>query len=164
MTLVRGRASWGTPLGPGHLAGIGLAQVVWRWPRYLFNPATRGVSGLRGYSDLDLFGDNRIVLNNEYRLFPLVDVALWQAGITLFHDMAGVWNQATELSTVRFHHGAGAGIQIGHTEGIGTGFFRFDVAWNFDRGEIGTLSFGVEETFDLFGRLEYSPPGPYLPE
>lgn len=164
LTSLQFGAGFGLPAGPGYLVGGLASRTIWRWPRYTFLPATRGSNGIRGYTDFDLFGDNRLVLNTEYRLFPVIDFDIWQIGFILFHDVAGVWNQGRPFSSVQFSNSLGAGIRVGHEVGIETGFLRIDVGWNFDRDEIGEISFGVGEHFDLFGSLEYRAPGPFLPE
>ena len=163
LTMFRGTASGALNLGPGVLAGMAQFSTVWRWPRYVWISAARGDIGLRGYDDREVFGDNRLGLNLDYRLFPIVDIGLWEVGLAGFWDVTGVWNQAELFGNTRFHNGAGLGIRIGNSKKISAGFVRVDVGWNFDRGEIGEVSFGVHEAFDLFGRLDFEPPAPYTP-
>ncbi len=163
-TMFRGTVSGGLKVGPGVLAVMGQLSAIWRWPRYVWLPATRGDIGLRGYGDLEVFGDNRLGFNLDYRLFPLVDLELWEVGIAGFWDVVGSWNQAELFGSTRFHNGAGLGIRIGNSKSINSGFVRVDFGWNFDRGELGEISFGVHEAFDIFGSLDFEPPGPFVPD
>ena len=89
---------------------------------------------------------------------------MWEGGVTLFHDIAGYWNQGVPFSSVRFHNAAGLGLRIGNSENIDAGFLRVDFAWNFDRNEFGGISFDFTEAFDLFGTLDYRSPGPIRPQ
>ncbi len=163
LTMFRGTASGGVKLGPGILAAMGQLSVAWRWPRYLWVSGARGDIGLRGYDDREVFGDNRLGFNVDYRLFPMIDLGLWEVGLAGFWDVAGLWNQAELFGKTRFHNGAGVGIRIGNSKKVDGGVLRVDIGWNFDRGEIGEIDFGIHEAFDLFGTLDFEPPAPYTP-
>ena len=84
LTMFRGTASGGIKVGPGLFAAIGQLSTVWRWPRYVWVSATRGDLDLRGYDDREVFGDNRLGFNLDYRLFPLVDLGFWEVGLGRF--------------------------------------------------------------------------------
>lgn len=156
-------ASGATPLGPGVLASRISQSTVWRWPRYVLLSIAEVEGGVRGYDYLDAFGDNRILANVEYRLFPLLGLGLWDLGVAGFYDIGGVWDQGQSFSKAQFHSGAGLGLRLGKSGGIDAGFVRVDFAWNFDEQKFGGISFGIEESFNVFGKLEYTPPGPYIP-
>lgn len=162
-TLQRATASGAMLFGPGVVAARIEQSTIWRWPRYVLLSIASPNGGVRGYDYLDAFGDNRILGNLEYRLFPITRLWLWDLGLAAFYDIGGVWDQGALFSSTRFHSGAGLGIRLGKSNGIDAGFLRVDVAWNFDRKEIGTISLGVSEAFDIFGTLEYAPPAPYMP-
>lgn len=164
LTTLRIEGAAGLPVGPGALVSAADLEIVWRWRRYLWSSATQGYLGLRGYDDVDVVGANHLRLNTEYRLFPLVPLFLWEGGVTLFHDIAGYWDQGVPFSDVRFHNAAGLGLRIGSSRTIDAGFLRIDFAWNFDRNEFGGISFDFTEAFDLFGTLDYRPPGPVVPQ
>jgi hypothetical protein len=138
-------------------------STVWNWPRYvalaLDNP-----SGLRGYSLSGLVGDNRVIANIEYRVFPVATVWLFDLGATAFYDVGSVWSQGTSIVQSRFHSSVGAGIRISSANGtFNRALLRVDLAYNFDEGRISRLIISTHEAFDAFGTLEYRPPGPYLP-
>lgn len=156
-------ASGAMPVGPGTIAARVNQSTVWRWPRYVLLSIAEVEGGVRGYDYLDAFGDNRLLANVEYRLFPVLGLGLWDLGVAGFYDIGGVWDQGDPFSATRFHSGAGLGLRLGKSGGIDAGFVRVDFAWNFDKGEFGGISFGIEEAFNVFGDLEYSPPGPYIP-
>lgn len=162
-TLQRATASGALPLGPGVAAARIEQSTIWRWPRYVILALGQVEGGVRGYDYLDVFGDSRIIVNLEYRLFPVANLWLWDLGLAAFYDVGGVWDQGQQFTSARFHSGAGLGVRLGKSNGIDAGFVRVDVAWNFDRGEIGRVDFGIREAFDIFGTLDFVPPGPYIP-
>lgn len=162
-TLQRAVASGALPLGPGTAAARIEQTTIWRWPRYVLRSLAEGNGGLRGYDYLDAFGDNHILFNLEYRLFPVVRITLWDLGLAAFYDLGGAWDQGDLFTATRFRSAAGLGVRLGKSDGINAGFVRLDVAWNFDENKIGGISLGVNESFDVFGTLEYAPPAPYIP-
>ncbi|MCB0711749.1 MAG: hypothetical protein KDD67_05430 [Ignavibacteriae bacterium] len=166
-TMFRATASGGLKLGPGVLAVKGQLSTIWRWPRYVLLPASQGDIGLRGYGELEVLGDNRLGFNVDYRLFPLIDLELWELGIAGFWDVVRSWNQAELFSDLPFHNGAGIGLRIGNSKSLNSGFIRVDFGWNFDRGALGEISFEISfsahEAFDIFGTLDFDPPGVYMP-
>lgn len=162
-TMERATASGAVPFGPGIVAARVEQSTIWRWPRYVLLPLADADGGVRGYDYLDAFGDNRLLCNLEYRLFPITRITLWDLGLAAFYDFGGVWDQGESFTSTRFHSGAGLGVRLGKSGGIDAGFVRVDVAWNFDKNKIGGISLGVREAFDVFGTLEYAPPAPYTP-
>ena len=164
LTLLRGGSSGGFRLGPGLLAYSAEVEVVWRWQRYLFSPAADSDIPFRGYSDLDVFGDNHLAASFEYRILPGFELGPWEVSGTLFHDVAGYWNLGNDFSKTVFHHALGAGIRLGHADGPARPLFRIDFPYNVDQGRFTGVALGMSEAFDLFGSLEYAPPGPVLPD
>ncbi len=164
LTLLRAGSSGALHVGPGTIAYIADLQVAWRWNRYLFSSHQESVVPLRGYEALELFGGNHFSTSLEYRILPGVDIGPWSVSVTLFHDMAGYWNLGSQFSGTRFHHALGAGLRLGHEDGVSRPILRLDVPYNVDRGTIDRLEIGLQESFDLFGSLRYQAPGPLQPD
>jgi hypothetical protein len=156
--------------GAGHLQlplGALAARVdqttIWNWPRYVAL-SLDSPSGLRGYDLAGMVGDNRVVVNLEYRLFPLGTIWIFDLGAAAFYDVGSVWSQGTSIAQARFHSSIGGGIRIASANGtFNRGLLRLDLAYNFDEGKLSRLILSSQEAFDAFGTLEYHPPGPYLP-
>ncbi len=161
-TLERVTASAALELGPGVIATRVQQSTVWNWPRYVFQSLDSD-NGLRGYPLFRFIGDNRLTWNLEYRILPLVDLYFFDLGTVAFYDVAGVWNQGQEFGATRFHSGAGIGLRFGSASSIDIGLLRVDLAYNFNEGKIGEVIISTSEAFDVFGTLEYRPPGPYVP-
>ncbi len=155
-------ASAGYKLVAGALAARFEQSNVWNWPRYLFVPLDN-LNGLRGYSRLENFGDNRMLFNLEYRLYPIMRIWLFDFGATAFYDIGSAWKQGVQLPDARFHSSAGFGIRISSANNrIDKGLLRLDLAYNFDEKRFSRLIISSQEAFDVFGTLDYRPPAPYL--
>jgi len=136
-------------------------STVWNWPRYLVSFASGGL--LRGYERQDLASDNKFIVATEYRLNPIVRILAFDLGAAVFYELGGYWNQGQSFESTRFHSSAGIGLRVGYAGSrFGKGLLRADLAWNFDRGRFSKLLIGTEEAFDIFGTLEYRPPGPLV--
>lgn len=164
LTMLRVGSSGGLRVGPGTLAFITDLQVAWRWNRYLFSSHQESIVPLRGYGALELFGGNHLSSSLEYRILPGVSIGPWSLSMTLFHDMAGYWNLGSKFSGTRFHHAVGAGMRLGHDDGVSRPLLRIDLPYNVDRGRFDRLEIGLQESFDLFGSLKYQAPGPLQPD
>jgi hypothetical protein len=151
-------------VAPGAFAFRVEQTNIWNWPRYVFQPLDNLV-GLRGYDLFQLFGDNKLVFNTEYRLLPGFNIIGFNLGAVAFYDVGAVWNQSQKLPDTRFHSSAGIGIRVsGGGDGkIDQGLFRVDLAYNFDQKRLAQIIFSTQEAFDVFGSLDYQPPGPYVP-
>ncbi|MBS1910416.1 MAG: hypothetical protein JST22_00395 [Bacteroidetes bacterium] len=136
-------------------------SVVWNWQHYLYLPLDN-LNGLRGYPRLENFGDNRAVLNIEYRLVPIFRFIVFDVGAAAFYDVGGTWRQSQQLSQVQFHSGAGIGIRVANADAkIAKGLFRVDLAYNFEQKKFAQLIIGTQEAFSFFDTFEFRPPGPY---
>lgn len=162
LTLFRAEGSCAFPAGPGIVAAKMRLANIWRWPRYVLQSLGSGEGRVRGLAYLDAFGDNMLIGNFDYRLFPVLDVGFWDVGLAAFADIGGAWDQGQLFSKTQFYPTAGLGIRLGNSGGIDGGFLRVDVAWDFRGNRVG-LDLGVQEAFDVFGTLDYSPPAPYIP-
>jgi hypothetical protein len=162
-TLEHATLSGAYDIDPGWIVAR-LDQVnVWNWQRYLFQPLDNG-NGLRGYPRNLLYGDNRMVLNAEYRLNPVMKILMFQIGAAAFYDVGSVWNQGEHLGDLKFHSSAGIGIRIANRRGeFDKGLLRVDLAYNFDTRRIAQVIISSQEAFDIFGTLDYRPPAPYVP-
>lgn len=161
-TTERVTASAAYLLGAGALAARFEQSTVWNWPHYLF-VAVDNNNGLRGYTRLQTFGDNRMFFNFEYRAVPIVQVWTFDVGATAFYDVGSAWRQSEQISNVRFHSSAGLGLRFSNAKAkIERGLLRVDLAYNFDQKKFARLIISSEESFDVFGTLDYRPPAPYL--
>jgi len=135
-------------------------STVWNWPRYLAAFSNGGL--LRGYTREELASDNKLVGVAEYRLNPIVRLLAFDLGAVAFYEVGGYWDQGAQFGTTRFHSSAGIGVRAGYAGSrFGKGLLRIDLAWNFDRRSLSKILIGTEEAFDVFGALEFRPPGPY---
>lgn len=157
---VSARGAW--VMNPGALVARFEESTVWNWPRYLFLPLDHG-TGLRGYSRLDNFGDNKMFLNLEYRLFPILRILWFDIGATAFYDVGSAWRQSEKIGDVRFHSSAGLGLRFSNAKAkIDKGLLRVDFAYNFDEKRIARIILSSQEAFDFFGTLDFRPPAPYI--
>jgi hypothetical protein len=148
---------------PGAIAARIEQFNVWNWPRYVAQSLDK-TNGLRGYDQLQIIGDNRLVANFEYRLFPILPILLFNVGMTAFYDVGAVWNQGEKITDSRFHNSAGIGFRVASRNGtVNTGYLRADIAYNFDDGKIKWINISTREFFNAFGSLEPSAPGPLAP-
>lgn len=133
-------------------------QTAWNWTAFrqliLDNDA-----GLRGYDVNELTGDNRIVANVEYRVFP--DVSLWgfQASALAFYDIGTVWQQSEKVQDARVYHSAGLGVRIHNERMFGPHLlWRIDVPYNFKAQSIGQIVVAVQQLFSVFQPLQFRAP------
>lgn len=146
---------------PGALAAYFEESTVWNWSRYLFLPLDNA-TGLRGHSRLHHFGHNRMFLNLEYRMNPLVRVWIFDLGAAAFYDIGAVWNQSEKLGNTQFHSSLGFGVRVGNAKAkIQKGLLRVDIAYDFDERKLSRFIVSTEEAFDVFGTLDFRPPAPY---
>lgn len=146
---------------PGALVARFEQSTVWNWPRYLFLPLDN-ISYLRGYPRLENFGDNRMVLNVEYRLTPIFRFIVFDIGAAAFYDVGAAWRQSEKLHQAQFQSGAGLGLRFSNADAtIAKGIFRVDFAYNFHDSRFSRIIIGVTEAFDVFGSFDYRPPGAY---
>jgi hypothetical protein len=147
---------------PGALVARFEQSTLWNWPRYVALPLDNS-GGLRGYPPGELFGDNKMLLNIDYRLTPVVRVLWFDLGVAAFYDVGSVWRQAEKISQARFHSSAGFGLRVANANGtINKGLLRVDLAYNFDERRLGRIIISSQEAFDFFGTLDYRPPAPYI--
>lgn len=162
-TLQRLTGAGHLPLPFGALAARLQQSTIWNWPGYVALVIDNS-SGLRGYDLERLVGDNRLIANIEYRLFPLTEVWIFDVGAAVFYDIGAVWSQGTAFTDARYHSSVGAGVRIGTAGGtFNSGLLRVDLAYNIDEGRISRIIISSQEAFDAFGTIEYRPPGPYVP-
>lgn len=133
-------------------------QTAWNWTAFrqlvLDNDA-----GLRGYDVNELTGDNRIVANIEYRVFP--DVSLWgvQASGVAFYDVGTVWRQSEKVQDARVYHAAGLGLRIHNERMFGPHvLWRIDVPYNFKTQSIGQVVVAVQQLFSVFQPMQFRAP------
>ncbi len=119
-------------------------------------------NGLRGYRYYDLAGQRMFVVNLEHRLYNAMQVWFLRLGGALFFDTGTVWNMGEGFLGQKFHSAAGLGIRVESGKSLGNGIFRFDIAYNFDRRQVG-LSISTDQFFRAFHDMEYTPPVPSSP-
>ncbi len=155
-------ASGAWVINPGALVARFEQSTLWNWPRYVALTLDNA-SGLRGYDQGELFGDNKMLMNVEYRLMPIVRILSFDLGMAAFYDVGSVWRQSEKISQAQFHSSAGAGVRVASAGGgIEKGLLRVDFTYNFDQKKIGRIIISSQEAFDFFGTLDYRPPAPYI--
>lgn len=132
-------------------------QTSWNWTAFrqlvLDNDA-----GLRGYAANALAGENRIITNVEFRVFPSLQVWFFRTSATLFYDAGTVWQQSGKIMDARVHHAAGIGLRIHNTKASGgSAILRFDLAYNFDTRSVGFV-FSSDQLFSAFGKHSFKSP------
>lgn len=125
-------------------------QTAWSWEKsrqLILDP----MSGLRGYSINQFAGDNRVVSNLEYRLFPNIGFWIFKLSGVAFWDNGAVWDVNTGYKNTRFYNSAGLGVRFHNNISIGEGsVLRVDFAWNFDENRFGGIIFTSEQLFSAF--------------
>jgi len=155
-------ASGAWVINPGALAARVEQSTLWNWPRYVALTLDNA-SGLRGYDQGEIFGDNKMLVNLEYRLMPIVRILSFDLGMAAFYDVGSVWRQSEKLAQAQFHSSAGMGVRVASANGgIQKGLLRVDFTYNFDQKKLGRIIVSSEESFDFFGTLDYRPPAPYI--
>jgi hypothetical protein len=133
-------------------------QSVWNWDA-LRQLVLDNDFGLRGY-DLNSFsGDNRIIANLEFRLFPDFNIWFLKTGGTAFWDAGTVWDQTVNLNKTRWHNSLGFGLrfQVMKTTGP-TSLFRIDFAFNCDQKKFGSIIFTTDQLFSVFQKHDFRLP------
>ncbi|MDQ1267226.1 MAG: Omp85 protein [Bacteroidota bacterium] len=133
-------------------------QTVWNWNTVrqliLDNDA-----GLRGYQVNRLVGDNRIIANLEFRIFPDYRFWIFNMSGAVFWDVGAVWNQDNKLYQTRFHNSAGLGIRFHDQTATGSmNVYRFDFAFNFDEMGFTGIIFSTDQLFSVFKKHDYKLP------
>ncbi len=118
-------------------------------------------SGLRGYRNFQFSGQRLLVMNLEDRAFSGVNVWFLRLGGAFFIDSGMLWNEGEGPFGHRFHTAAGLGVRIESGKNLGSGIFRFDIAYNFDRRSIGIV-LSSDHLFRGFSDMEFVPPVPTL--
>ncbi len=129
------------------LTGRFRQQTVWNWyaHRQLILDSD---TGLRGYEANSFAGDNRIVANVEFRLFPDIRVFAFALGATFFYDIGTVWNQDTKIFKTRWHNSIGFGLRFCDPNSTGkNSVYRLDFAFNFDKMKFGSIIFTSDQLF-----------------
>ena len=136
-------------------------QTVWNWSK-LRQLILDNDGGLRGYEANKLAGDNRFVVNTEFRIFPDWQVWIFKLSGALFWDIGTVWEQDIKLYNTKWHNSAGVGIRFFNTKATGDdSIFRLDFAFNFDERRFGAIIFTTDQLFSVFERHRYKLPQVY---
>lgn len=102
-----------------------------------------GAHNLRGVNFGELEGDNHVLMTLEWRrpivLLPLLEGRALGVGVHAFHDWGATYDHGTDLDTLQFERGWGAGVHIN----FNTRNFRIEWA----RGEDGDDRILFEDTF-----------------
>lgn len=133
-------------------------QTVWNWyanrQLILDNDA-----GLRGYAANNLQGDNRLITNLEFRLFPDFSAWIFQVSLAAFYDGGSVWNQRVDLNNIRWHNSVGAGFRFHNTKSTsGNSIIRIDFAYNLDENKLGQIIFSSDQLFSVFKKHVFNLP------
>lgn len=135
---------------------------VWNWDKYLVQRLDNA-KGLRGYKLYSLVGDNKINMSFEHRFFPELRFLFFTFGTVAFYDLGSVWVQGTKLQDTRWHSSAGVGLRLTNLSSpMGLSVVRVELPYNFDTKNFGQIIFSTEQPFDLFGKLDFQPPAPFL--
>ncbi|MFA6572301.1 MAG: hypothetical protein WCT77_13825, partial [Bacteroidota bacterium] len=133
-------------------------QTVWNW-HSLRQLIMDNESGLRGYQLNSFAGDNRLVANFEFRMFPEIEFWIFKLGGLAFYDIGTVWRQQVNLDKTQWHSSAGFGFRIQNMKTTGpTSLFRIDFAFNFDERKFGGIVFTTDQLFSIFRKHEFRLP------
>jgi len=136
-------------------------QAVWNW-NALRQLVLDNEKGLRGYPVNKLAGDNRLIMNLEYRNFPGWHFSVFDFSAVAFWDMGSVWNQTEEIFDSRFYHSAGLGLRFHFTKSSDPKHtYRIDFAYNFDERKFGGIIFSTKQLFSVFRNHTYLLPSLY---
>lgn len=117
-------------------------QKVWNWNNQFRQLILDNESGLRGYQANQLVGENRAILNLEFRYIPQFSVGFLTANPSFFYDGGTVFNEV--VADAKFYHSIGAGLRFySTTESQERSLFRIDGVYNFL-----TKSFGIQFSVD----------------
>ena len=116
-------------------------------------------SGLRGYRNFQFSGQRLMLVNLEDRAFSGLSVWFLRLGGTFFFDSGMVWHEGEGPFGHRFHSDAGLGIRVESGKNLGSGIFRFDIAYNFERRSIGIV-LSTDHLFRGFSEMDFQPPIP----
>lgn len=122
-------------------------QTVWNWyglRQLILDNST----GLRGFPVNQITGDNRIVGNIEARLFPDVQIWIFNLGLVGFYDFGTAWNQKTEITKTQWKNSIGLGLRIYDMKSTGShGIYRIDFAYNLNDRKFGEIIFTSGQLF-----------------
>lgn len=120
-------------------------QKVWNWNNEFRQLILDNESGLRGYQANQLLGENRAILNLEFRYIPKFSVGFFTANPTFFYDGGTVFNEV--VADAKFYHSIGAGLRFySTTESNERSLFRIDGIYNFLTKSLG-IQFSVDDIF-----------------
>lgn len=133
-------------------------QTVWNWNK-LRQLVLDNENGLRGYEVNRFAGDNRMLANFEMRMFPGINLWVFDLSSALFYDIGSVWNQNTAISKAQFHSSVGAGLRFHFTKSDSPKHvFRVDFAYNLEDGRFGGIIFTTQQLFSAFGEHNFKLP------
>ncbi len=116
-------------------------------------------SGLRGYRSNEFAGQRLLLVNLEHRMFSLFNLWFLKLGTSFFFDSGVIWNEGEGFGHEPFHSAAGVGLQFESGKNVGSGIFRFDVAYNMDQKRV-ALVLSSDHAFRAFSNIEFLPPVP----
>jgi hypothetical protein len=120
-------------------------QKVWNWNNQFRQLILDNESGLRGYQANQLVGENRAILNLEFRYIPQFSVGFLTANPSFFYDGGTVFNEV--VADAKFYHSIGAGLRFySTTESQERSLFRIDGVYNFLTKSLG-IQFSVDDIF-----------------
>jgi outer membrane protein assembly factor BamA len=135
-----------------------IQQAVWNWPR-LRQLILDNDYGLRGYEVNRLTGENRLIANFEYRVFPEINLWLFDLSGAAFYDLGTVWNQTEKLKDVQWYGSVGAGLRFHFTKSSSPDhLFRIDFAYNLYDKKFGGVVFTTKQMFSVFKTHEFKLP------
>lgn len=120
-------------------------QKVWNWNNQFRQLILDNESGLRGYLANQLVGENRAILNLEFRYVPQFSLGFLTANPTVFYDGGTVFNEV--VADAKFYHSIGIGLRFySTTESNERSLFRIDGVYNFLTKSLG-IQFSVDDIF-----------------
>ncbi len=133
-------------------------QAVWNWPR-LRQLILDNDYGLRGYEANRLTGENRLIANFEYRVFPGINLWMFDLSGAAFYDLGTVWEQANKLRDVQWYGSVGAGLRFHFTKSASPDhLFRVDFAYNLYDNKFGGVIFTTKQMFSVFQKHGFKLP------
>lgn len=134
-------------------------QTTWNYGYFHRQLMLDNSNGLRGYRLNQLFGDNRLLANFEFRWATGLNLIFYQLGVNAFWDIGSVWRRGVALSKTRWHNSLGLGLRLYGAEGNSNSTaYSIDFAYNFDEKRVGEVLISTQHFFDFYGSHGFQKP------
>jgi hypothetical protein len=115
-------------------------------------------TGLPGYPTHAFNGQQQLLMNFQYRIYPPLTVWIFNVGGAFFAASGTAWNADQHLGRQRLHSSAGFGFRIENSAQQGSGIIRIDFPFNFDERRFTEVVISSDQLFKAFSDIMYTPP------